>query len=62
MGNHQKLLESCRVLKEYMLYVECVRKYAAQPDMTLDAAVCRAVDECIKQNILADFLKKNWRY
>lgn len=59
VGNHQKLLESCRVLKEYMLYVECVRKYAAQPDMTLDAAVCRAVDECIKQNILADFLKKN---
>lgn len=58
-GNHQKLLENCQTLKEYMLYVERVRKYAGQPDITLDAAVNRAVDECIKENILADFLRKN---
>ena len=42
-----------------MLYVERVRKYAGQPDITLDEAVNRAVDECIKENILADFLRKN---
>lgn len=58
-GSHQKLLENCRTLKEYMLYVEHVRKYAGQPDIKLDAAVGRAVDECIKENILADFLRKN---
>ena len=58
-GNHQKLLAACRTLKEYMLYVERVRKYAGQSDMTLDEAVRRAVDECIKENILADFLRKN---
>ena len=58
-GNHQKLLAACRTLKEYMLYVERVRKYAKQPGMTIDEAVRRAVDECIKENILADFLRKN---
>ena len=57
--NHQKLLENCQTLKEYMLYVERVRKYVGQPDITLDEAVNRAVDECIKENILADFLRKN---
>lgn len=59
MGNNWKLLESCRTLKEYMQYVERVRSYARKPDMTLETAVERAVDECIKENILADFLRRN---
>lgn len=58
-GRNRKLLENCRTLKEYMLYVERVRGYAERPDLTLDMAVERAVDECIKENILADFLRKN---
>lgn len=58
-GRNWKLLESCRTLKEYMLYVERVRGYAERPELTLDMAVERAVDECIKENILADFLRKN---
>lgn len=59
VGNHQELLNGCRTLKEYMLYVERVREYASHSDMTLDEAVKRAVGECIKENILADFLRKN---
>lgn len=58
-GNHRKILDNCQTLKEYMLYVECVRKYAARQDITLDMAVNYAVDECIRENILADFLRKN---
>lgn len=58
-GNNRKLLESCRTLKEYMQYVERVRSYVRQQDMTLETAVERAVDECIKENILADFLRRN---
>ena len=58
-GNHRELLENCQALKEYMLYVERVRRYAGQPGLTLDTAVERAVDECIRENILADFLRKN---
>lgn len=42
-----------------MQYVERVRSYARKPDMTLETAVERAVDECIKENILADFLRRN---
>ena len=55
--HNQALMEQCRVLEEYSLYVDRIRRYV--PDMGLDAAVHRAVEECIKENILADFLRKN---
>ena len=49
-------MESCRTLKEYSIYVERVRKYRAV--MLIEQAVEKAVTECIRENILADFLKK----
>lgn len=55
-GN-KELLENCRLLKEYMLYVDKVRAYLAEAD--LEQAVNRAVDECIREGILKDFLLKN---
>lgn len=57
--NNKELLEQCRTLKEYVEYVECVRRYADMPNVTLEDAVSRAVDECIKKGILADFLRRN---
>lgn len=56
-GHNTLLMEHCQTLKEYSQYVAKVRKYAA--GMPLDQAVEYAVDECIKENILADFLRKN---
>ena len=56
-GNNRKLLESCRLLKEYMLYVEKVRSYARE--MPIREAVDRAVTESIREGILAEFLSKN---
>lgn len=56
-GYNKKLLEKCRELQEYMIYVDRVRKYALS--MELSAAVEKAVDECIREGILADFLRKN---
>lgn len=56
-GYNKDLMEKCQVLKEYMLYVERVRKY--QKAMPIEQAVNRAVDECIEEGILADFLRKN---
>ena len=50
-------MEHCKTLREYAQYVAKVRKYTA--DMSLNEAVECAVDECIKENILADFLRKN---
>lgn len=58
-GNNRELLAKCKTLREYMQYVDCVRRYTAMPGMTLDKAVTRAVDECIKKGILGDFLRKN---
>lgn len=56
-GHNLKLMEQCKALKEYAQYVGRVRKYV--PEMGLDAAVPRAVDECIQEGILADFLRQN---
>ena len=44
-------------MKEYAQYVARVRHYAA--NMSLNQAVECAVDECIKEGILAEFLSKN---
>ena len=56
-GHNQVLMEQCQILKEYAQYVAKVRCYLKE--MPLDDAVNRAVEECIGENILADFLKKN---
>ena len=56
-GHNALLMEHCQTLKEYSQYVAKVRKYASS--MSLNEAVEHAVDECIKENILADFLRKN---
>lgn len=56
-GYNETLMNACRLLKEYSLYVARVRSYASQMDM--NAAVNRAVEECISEGILADFLLKS---
>ena len=58
-GNNEELKESCKILKEYMQYVNRVRKYVYQNKMILDDAVELAITECIKEGILEDFLIKN---
>lgn len=56
-GYNEVLKEKCPLLKEYVEYTERVRQYVRL--MPLDEAVERAVRECIKEGILADFLRKN---
>lgn len=56
-GFNKKLKEACRTLKEYMLYVDKVRNYAKR--MPIGEAVDKAVDECIGQGVLEEFLLKN---
>ena len=53
-GNHRKLMKKYRTLREYCMFMECIRKYAAQMDIA--ETVERAVTECIRKDILADFL------
>ncbi len=56
-GYNGELLRRCPVLGEYVSYVDKVRTYQRQ--MSLDEAVDRAVNECIAEGILADFLRAN---
>lgn len=58
-GNNRELMESCRTLREYMQYVNCVRYYTDEQGMNLSEAVECAVNECIKKGIMADFLREN---
>lgn len=56
-GYNRELMESCVLLKEYAQYVEEVRKLAKR--MPYEEAVEQAVDYCIRNDILAEFLSKN---
>ena len=56
-GNNEEIVNNCRTLQEYVLYIEKVRKYVAH--MSIEEAVERAVNECIEEGILADFLLQN---
>lgn len=50
------LKEKCKILKEYMIYVDKVRNYAKL--MPFNNAVGKAVEECIRENVLKEFLSK----
>ena len=55
--NNKGLKETCRTLKEYALYTDKIRMYAKI--MSLSDAVERAINECIKEGVLEEFLKKH---
>lgn len=56
-GFNEELKKNCRTLGEYMEYVDRVRSYVV--GLPTAEAVERAVDECIEQGILRDFLLAN---
>ena len=58
-GHNKELMEQCQTLKEYAQYVARVRKYTSSAELSLEEAVERAVDECMKEGILSEFLMKN---
>ena len=58
LDKKQRILETCCLLKEYMLLVDKIRKYEAEYK-DINRAAEQAVTECIEENILADFLRKN---
>ncbi|MBD5487708.1 MAG: hypothetical protein HDR13_02810 [Lachnospiraceae bacterium] len=57
LGHNTELLETCHVLKEYAQYVAQVRAFAK--NMPFAEGVKEAVDYCIREGILRDFLSKN---
>lgn len=57
LGQNQHLMEACRLLKEYAQYVAQVRANAE--NMSLTEAIEKAINDCIRNGILVDFLSKN---
>ena len=57
MAHNPELMKQCQTLREYAQYVACVRRYAKK--FELNEAVKLAVDECIRNNILSEFLRAN---
>ena len=57
-GHNQELMKHCRKLEEYSIFVQCVREYI-QSEPSVEDALEKAIDTCINQDVLADFLKKH---
>lgn len=57
-GHNQELMKHCRRLEEYSIFVQCVREYI-QSEPSVKDALEKAIDTCINQDVLADFLKKH---
>ena len=55
--NNRKLKEACRTLRDYAIYTDKIRAYTETMD--LPEAVDRAINECIEEDILRDFLMKH---
>ena len=53
-------LQKCKVFREYMIFVDYVRYYHKEQEYDdLATAINRAVDRCIEEGVLADFLREN---
>ena len=59
-GHNEELLSKCPTLRDYMYFVDLVREYHAKNNFTdLKDAIRQAIDQCISEHILRDFLKEH---
>ena len=52
--NHE-VLDRCKVLKEYSIFVDTIRKYQEAGE---EEPYRKAIEECIENDVLADYLRK----
>ena len=55
-GRNRELMEKCRTLRGYAVFFGKVEQYLAQ-GLTKEEAVTKTVDDCIKEDILSDYLE-----
>ena len=55
-GHNRELMQKCRRLEEYAIFISKVREYTTRNPKNLSEAIERAVDECIDEGVLADIL------
>ena len=59
-GKNEQLLNQCGVLKDYSIFVKYVRYYFEEQNYEdLELAINKAIDRCIEENILSEFLRNN---
>jgi hypothetical protein len=56
-GKNKELMKHCKPLRDYAIFVNKVRCYSSE--MELKEAVNKAIDECIEEDCLKDFLAKS---
>ncbi len=56
-GKNEELLSKCKVLSDYMAFIQKIKYYKGKT-ATIKEAVELAINECIENDILAEFLKK----
>lgn len=57
-GKNQKIMERCRKLEEYAIFISKIRHYQEQTG-SIEEAVEKAMDACIEEKVLAGFLLKH---
>ena len=57
-GKNAQLLSKCRTLREYMYFVDRVRKNN-EISGNLEDAIRQAIDHCIEEDVLRDFLDEH---
>ena len=55
--NNRELKAACQTLREYAIYTDKIRQYTEE--MSLEEAVDRAIRECIREDILREFLENH---
>ena len=57
-GRNLEIMAKCEPLRGYAILIDKIRRYKSE-GMTIEDAVNRAVDECIRENVLVEFLVKH---
>ena len=55
--NNKALKDACRTLREYAVFTDKMRTHAKAMD--IEAAAERTIEECIRENVLREFLEKH---
>lgn len=58
-GHNKELMNRCSMLNEYAILIGTIRKYEQDTGYAIEEGVTRAVDECIENDILKEFLQEH---
>ncbi len=56
-GKNKKLMELCKTLRDYSIYVATVRDYLKR--FSVEEAIEKAINNCIEEDVLKEFLQKH---